>query len=71
MVRERVVAKFDSWGEVGPFLIVWVVREGRRRKRRRRGARLSFLALVSPLLSFVAQAASLGHVCTLWGGGSE
>lgn len=33
--------------------------------------KLSRSALVSPLLSFVAQAASLGHVCALWGGGSE
>lgn len=33
--------------------------------------RPAHLAPVSPLLSFVAQAASLSHVCTLRGGGSE
>lgn len=33
--------------------------------------RPTHLAPVSLLLSFVAQAASLSHVCTLRGGGSE
>lgn len=64
--QRRAMAKFDSWGIVGPFPMIQAVRE-----RRRKGGRLSHLALVSLPLSFVAQAASLGHVCTLRGGGSE
>lgn len=61
------MTKFDSWGIVGPFPVIQAMRGAGGRE----GGKLYRFSLVSPLLSFVAQAASLGHVCTLRGGGSE